>query len=133
MMIELAPFLCFNQEHSSPYYPQANGQVDTVIVKTMLQQMVGKHKSNWHLQLFPALWAYRTFAKTTTSFTPFQLVYRLKEVFPIECKIPSLKLTIKLIPNTSAKEEHLLHLSRPNENHRETAMSNESNKKWVKS
>jgi len=47
MMTKLATFLHFDQEHSSPYYPQANGQVDPVnqVLKIILQRMVGKHKS----------------------------------------------------------------------------------------
>ena len=73
--------------------------------------MVGKHKSNWHVQLFSALWAYRTLAKTATGYTPFQLVYGLEAVIPIECEIPSLKLTIYLLPNTSEEEQCLLYLS----------------------
>ena len=67
--------------------------------------MVGKYKSNWHLQLFSALWAYRASAKTTTGFTPFQLIFGLEAVLPIECEIPSLKLTVELLLDTSAKEE----------------------------
>ena len=77
----------------------------------MLQRMAGKHKSNWHIQLFSALWAYRTSIKTATGFTPFQLVYGLEEVIPIECEIPSLKLTIDLLPSTYEEEQHLLYLS----------------------
>ena len=48
MMAELTSMLILDHEHSSPYYPQANGQVESIncILKTMLQQMVGKHKSN---------------------------------------------------------------------------------------
>jgi hypothetical protein len=55
--------------------------------------------------LFPALWAYQTSAKTTTGFTPFQLVYGLEVVLPIECEIPSLKLVVELLPDTSVEEE----------------------------
>ena len=76
MMAELRVKLGFRHDKSSPYYPQANGQVEAInkVLKTMIQQMVGKSKSNWHLQIFSALWAYRTTVKTSTGFTPFQLV-----------------------------------------------------------
>ena len=50
----------------------------------MLQRMVGQAKSNWNLQLFSALWAYWTKVKTSTSFTPFQLVYGIEATLPIE-------------------------------------------------
>jgi hypothetical protein len=71
----------------------------------MLQHMVGKYKSNWDMQFFSALWAYRTSTKTATDFTPFQLVYLLEVVLPIECEIPSLKLAVELLLDTSPEEE----------------------------
>lgn len=42
MMAELALMLGFKHEHSTPYYPQANGQVETVnkVLNTMLQRKV---------------------------------------------------------------------------------------------
>jgi transposase InsO family protein len=48
MMTKLATLLHFDQEHSSPYYPQDNGQVESIshILKTMLERMVGKYKLN---------------------------------------------------------------------------------------
>jgi hypothetical protein len=70
--------------------------------------MVGENKTYWHLQLFSALWAYHTSMKIATGFTPFQLVYGIKVVLPIECEIPSLKLKVELLPHTSAEEEHFL-------------------------
>jgi transposase InsO family protein len=107
MMGELHTKLGFLHENSSPYYPQENGQVEAInkVLKTMLQRMVGVNKTSWNLQLFSALWAYRTSVKTTTGFTPFQLVYGIEAVLPIECEIPSLKLTVELLPHTSAEEE----------------------------
>ena len=61
-----------------------------------------KNKSNWHIMLFLTLWDYRTTVKTATGFTLFQMVYGLEAIFPIECEIPSLKLTVQLLPETSA-------------------------------
>jgi hypothetical protein len=106
MMSELHAKLGFRHENSSPYYPQANGQVEAInkVLKTMIQCMVGENKTSWHLQLFSALWAYRTSVKTATGFTPFQLVYGIEVVLPIECEIPSLKLKVELLPHTSTEE-----------------------------
>ena len=98
----------------------------------MLQWMVGAHKSNWHVQLFSALWAYRTSAKTGTCFTPFQLVYGLEAVLPIECEIPSLRLTVELLPHTSKEEQRLLYLSHLDEIRWDAMLANESHKKCIK-
>ena len=48
MMEELSAKLGFHHENSTPYYPQANGQVEAInkFLKTMLHWMVGDHKSN---------------------------------------------------------------------------------------
>jgi hypothetical protein len=87
MMTELTSKLGLRQENSSPYYPQANGQVEAVNkpLKTILQRTINYAKSNWHLMLYSALWAYRMFVNTSIGFSPFQLVYGLEAVLPIEC------------------------------------------------
>jgi hypothetical protein len=134
MMTELMSKLGLWQEHLSPYYPQANGQVEAVnkMLKTMLQQTINSANSNWHLMLYSTLWAYRTSVKTATGFSPFQLVYGLEAVFPIECQIPSLKLAVQLFPDTSPLEERLIHLEQLDEQHRDVALGNEAHKNRVK-
>jgi len=82
--------------------------------------------------LFSALWAYRTYVKTSISFTPFQLVYGLEVVLPIECEISLLKLVIELLPNTNLEEERLLYLTWLDETRRDVATDNEAHKKQVK-
>ena len=106
-MNELSTKLVLCHENSTPYYPQANDQVEAInkVLKTMLQRMVGDHKSNWHLTLFSSLWSYGTSVKKTTNFTPFQLFYGLEVILPIECQIPSLKLVVELLLDTSIEEE----------------------------
>ena len=98
----------------------------------MLNRKVGDHKSNWNHILFSTLWAYSTSVKTTTSFTPFQLVYGLEVVFPIQCQIPSLKLYFELLPNTSIEEERFLYLNNLDETRRAVALANVAHKKRVK-
>ena len=94
--------------------------------------MVGDHKSNQHQTLFSALWAYITSVKTTTSFTPFQLVYGLEAILPIQCRILSLKLAVELLPNTSTKEEIFLYLNNLDKTRRDASLVNEAHKKPVK-
>jgi hypothetical protein len=67
----------------------------------MLQRTVNKHKTNWHHILFSVLWAYRTTVKMATSFTPFHLVHGVEATLPIECKTPTLRTAIELLPDTA--------------------------------
>eukprot|EP00253_Pinus_taeda_P011115 PITA_11115 len=108
MMTELTTQLGLRHDSSTPYYPQANGQVEAV------------NK------------AYRTSMKDVTGFTPFQLVYGMEVTLPIECEIPSLKLAVEFLPDTTPVEERLLYLERLNETRRLASLAIEVHKKRVK-
>ena len=81
---------------------------------------------------FSTLWAYRKSIKSATGFTPFQLVYGVEAILPIECEIPSLKLAVELLPNTSAEEERLLYLMQLDETRHDATLVIEAQKKRVK-
>ena len=117
MMEELASKLGYKQENSSSYYPQANGQVEAVnkSLKSILQRTIAQSKTNWHIMLYPALWAYRTAVNTTTSFSLYQLVHGVESVLLVECEIHSLKLAVDILPDTSTLEERLVHLEQLDE------------------
>ena len=59
-------------------------------------------------------------------------MYGLEATLPIECEIPSLKLVVELLPDTSPEEERLLHLERLDETYLLVALVIEAQKKWVK-
>eukprot|EP00253_Pinus_taeda_P006431 PITA_06431 len=103
MMTELTGQLGLRHDSSTPYYPQAN-----------------------------ALWAYRTSVKTSTGFTPFQLVYGLEVVLPIECTIPSLQMAIELLLATFEEEKRLLYLAKLDETLRDAALAIETHAKRMK-
>ena len=86
MMSELTEKLGLRHENSTPYYPQANDQVEAInkVLITMPRRMRGIHKTSWHTMLFSTLWAYRTSVKSAIGFTHFQLVYGIEVVLPIE-------------------------------------------------
>ena len=107
MMTELTTMLGFRQEHSSSFHPQTNGQVEAVnkTLKTILKHTINPTRSNWHIILYPTLWAYRTNVKTATGFSPFQLLHGVEAVTPVECEIPSLKIAIHVLPDTIELEE----------------------------
>eukprot|EP00253_Pinus_taeda_P025488 PITA_25488 len=65
-------------------------------------------------------------------FTPFQLVYGLEAMLPIECEIPSLRMAIELLPATSEEERRLLYLAQLDENHHDAALAIESHAKRIK-
>eukprot|EP00253_Pinus_taeda_P008648 PITA_08648 len=101
MMTKLTTQLGLRYDSSTPYYPQANGQVEAV-------------------------------NKDATGCTPFKLVYGLEATLPIECDIPSLKIVVELLPDTTLVEEHLLYLERLDETHRLASLAIEAQKKRVK-
>jgi hypothetical protein len=133
-MSELTSKLGLRHEHSSPYYPQANVQVEAMnkSLKTILQRTINSAKSNWHLMLYLALWAYRTSVKTATYFSPFQLIYGLEVVLAIECHILSLKFPVELLPDTSLLEELLLYLKQLDDQCHDASLANKTHKQRVK-
>jgi transposase InsO family protein len=57
IMSELTEKLDLRHEKSTPYYPQANDQVEAInkVLITMLRRMIGIHKTSWHMMLFSTL------------------------------------------------------------------------------
>ena len=82
--------------------------------------------------LYPVLWAYRTLVKTSTIFYPFELVHGVKSILPIECKIPSLRLVFKRLPDTFDLEQRLIHLESLDEQCQDASTTSEVNKQHVK-
>jgi hypothetical protein len=57
MMSKLMEKLGLHHDNSTPYYLQANGQVEAInkVLITMLRRMIGIHKTSWNTMLFSAL------------------------------------------------------------------------------
>lgn len=84
-------------EHSSRYYPLANG-LAKAFNKTLckiIKKMVSRHKKDWHEHLLEALWAYRTTFHTPTQAASYSLVFNAEAIFLVEIQVPSLWVTIK--------------------------------------
>ena len=50
---------------------------------------------DWLEKLPFALWAYRTFFRTSIGATPYSLVYGMKAVLPVEIEMRSLRVTLE--------------------------------------
>lgn len=94
---ELCEKFKIKQHWSSVYYLQGNGQAEASNKNlfTILHRTMNKSGKDWHLQLNPILWAYRTSIKTPTRATPFSLLYGSEAVLPIEVEIPSLRVSLQ--------------------------------------
>ena len=56
----------------------------------------------------------------------------MEAVTPIECEIPSLKIVIHVLPDTTNLEEHLVHLEHLDEQCRDALITNQAHKNRVK-
>src|ERR1051325_4780368 len=79
---------------STPYYAQANGQVEAAnkVIIGLIKKHVGKKPRNWHQTLDQALWACRTSPKEATGATPFRLAYGHNVVLPVEIHVQSVRI-----------------------------------------
>lgn len=79
---------------STPYYAQANGQVEAMnkILISLIKKHIGRQPRNWHNTLDQVLWAYRNSPRESTGTTPFKLVYGHDPVLPVEINVQSLRI-----------------------------------------
>ena len=82
----------------APYHPQANGQAKSTnkILGTVLTKIVSGSKTDWELKLHSAIWAYRVAYKTALGTTPFNMVYGLDAILPMEFLIPTMNVAKEL-------------------------------------
>ena len=60
----------------------------------ILHQKVHKSGRDWHHQINPALWAYKTSIHTPTGATPFSLVYGSEAILSLEVEILLLRVSL---------------------------------------
>eukprot|EP00253_Pinus_taeda_P013007 PITA_13007 len=78
---------------TTPYHPQENGQVESSnkVIESILTKTIALHRCDWAARLPEALWAYRTTWRSTTGYSPYQLVFGKQPIFPIEFEIQTLR------------------------------------------
>eukprot|EP00253_Pinus_taeda_P028738 PITA_28738 len=78
---------------TTPYHLHANGQVESSnkVIESILTKTIAVHRRDWAARLPEALWAYRTTWRSTTGYSPYQLVFGKQPIFPIEFEIQTLR------------------------------------------
>jgi len=80
--------------HSTAYYPQGNGLVESSnkSLVSIIKMMLETNKKSWHKKLVNALWADRVSQKKSNGMSLFELVYGVNTVFPTSLIVPVVKL-----------------------------------------
>jgi hypothetical protein len=65
-------------------------------MESILTKIVVPHRKDWATCLPEALWAYRTTRKSTTGFTPFELIYGKSVVVPMDFEYKTLRTSLEL-------------------------------------
>ena len=83
---------------TSPYHPQANGQVESSnkVFEGILTKTVRSHHRDWAIRLHEVLWAFCTTWWITTCFSLYELVYGKTATFPVEFEIQTLRTAHEL-------------------------------------
>jgi hypothetical protein len=80
--------------NSSPYYAQANSQVESnnkTLIK-LIKKKIEENPRRWHKVLSEALWAHRISRHGATKVTPFELVYGQEAVLSVEVNLDAYRL-----------------------------------------
>jgi hypothetical protein len=80
--------------HSTAYYPQGNGLAESSNKSLMrvIKKILTDNKRAWHSHLKYALWENKISTKRATCISPFQLIYGIDVVLPINLALSVMKL-----------------------------------------
>ncbi|XP_016173350.1 uncharacterized protein LOC107615844 [Arachis ipaensis] len=80
---------------STPYYAQANGQVEAAnkILISLIKKHIGNKSRTWHETLSQVLWTYRNLPRGSIGTSPYKLVYGHDAVLPLEINLNTLRVS----------------------------------------
>ena len=99
---------------SSPYHPQANGQLESTnkVLEAILTKTIQLHHKDWVDRIPKALWAYRITWRNTTGHTPYELVYEKQVLLPIEFQFKTFRMATQLAMNLDEQQkQRVLHIN----------------------
>lgn len=99
---------------SIAYHPRANGQVEVTnrALVGILTKVLSSSRKYWANKLVEGTWVYNTTWKTSTGFTPYDLVYGKKVMLSIDFEYNTLRMATQLdLDVTKAQQERLLQLN----------------------
>jgi len=93
-MVKFAKDTGYKLQTSTPYYAQANGQVEAANknIISIIKKKTKEKPKNWNEVLSEALWACRTSPKESTNTTPFRLTFGHDAVLPVEIYLQSTRI-----------------------------------------
>ena len=83
--------LGITNKHSTPAYPQGNGQAKAVnkVIVSGLKKRLDDVKGKWVEELPHVLWTYKTTPRRSTGETPFSMTYGAETVILLETGFPT--------------------------------------------
>ena len=92
--------------HSTAYYPQGNGLVESSnkILVNIIKKLLEDNKKSWHTKLVHALWADRLTLKKSIGMSPYQLMYGTDAIFPTSLGV----LVMKLIQELKTEDNDMI-------------------------
>jgi transposase InsO family protein len=80
--------------YSTAYYPQGNGLVESSnkILMTIIKKGLKENKKDWHIHLKYALWENIIGTKKSIGMSPFQSIYDIDVILPINITLLVMKI-----------------------------------------
>ena len=102
-MIEFCHKYHITLGHSTTYYPQGNGLVESSnnSLVNIIKKLLEDNKKTWNKKLVNASSADRLTTKKSIGTSPYQLVYGMDVVFPSSLGVPAMKMIQELQVETN--------------------------------